>query len=278
MTAKLQVLFVAAVEEGARQFVAGAALPGAGAPVIDRAGGRGPGGQRDHEVIGRARPRTARTCARNSASRRSKARGRRGEAPAAKDLPCGGEFTRAGRRSASVPGRRVENLRDVHHGVARHGEGELRLPDARTFRRRPQPPTAAASSTVVSAPSHDSLLCCAAEVAQHGVGDVAFEQRRPPSAPSPRKKRVKSVQRRRRRPKRWNISIDARRRAGARVQQGDVAFAPRKGLVDHGQVADHQGEEAETRGRFDDHQRVGRGGARGATSPMPRVVKLVPLR
>src|SRR5437016_5749185 len=43
----------------------------------------------------------------------------------------------------------------------------------------------------------------------------------------------------------------AGRRSGARIQQRDVEFAPGEGLIENGQITDHDREEAQTDPRFE---------------------------
>ena len=97
----------------------------------------------------------------------------------------------------------------------------------------------------------------AAVIGQHRVGQVTFQQFRPPDLPFPQQlvELVEAV--RLRMP--GQHGAGGGRRPGAPVELDDMRFPPGEQLIQHGQVADDHGDEADAGARLEhsDQARAG---------------------
>ena len=171
-------------------------------------------------------------------------KGRPGLSVAAHALQIGGRQA----VGAGVSRSRIKHLRQIDHGVPAHREGESRLALAGSFAVGDQQGARVQDRGEGAKPG--LVVVLRAKIAHHRIGNVAFENFGRPALPIAQKEfeRVEFA--------RAGVAPQKfggrGRRTGARVEQDDIDLAPRKSLVDHRQIAQHQSEEAEAQAAFDD--------------------------
>lgn len=165
----------------------------------------------------------------------------------------------------------LEDVAEIDDGVTGHGEGELGLAGGGTFDGGDEEGADVKDGGEGGEPA--LVVVLGAVVAEDGVADMRLEDVGGPTFPLGEKCDEGGV-----------TAIEAvtgeefgggGRGAGAGVKQGDRNLATAEGGVEHGNVADDQGDEAEAGAAFDDHEQAGdlaagndiagtKGGERGA--------------
>ena len=153
---------------------------------------------------------------------------------------------------------RAEDLREIHDGVARDGEGEFGLAFARAFDADHDERASVENCGERSDPG--LIVVLRTKVGEHGIGEVAFHQLGAPMFPV-FEEIVQGYLA-------GLVAVAAEkfagggRRACAGVEKGDIHFAFGEGAVDEGKVTDDGGEKTESETGFGNDEGAGEGSAR----------------